>query len=138
MSNNTNAQATKSTSTPAVAPAAPVEQVKPITPTEAIQAIVAQFAPDARVTAYQITSIANVALDLLGSTVKLAPQPTYNMTKGLRMAAQAETGEQAIEISKAIPVIEKLIKKAQGGAVAQGERLDLNALKANAAAALKR
>lgn len=136
MSNN-NAQAPKSAAP--VAPVAPVETVKPIQVNDAIAAVTAQFAPDARVTAYQITSIANVVLELLtGTRGNLLPQPTYNMTKSLRVAAQVETGEQAIKVSDAIAIVGKLVKKAQGGAVVQGARLDLNAIAANAMTALKK
>jgi hypothetical protein len=130
MSNNTNTQAIKSTPTAPAAPA--VEQVKPITPTEAIAAVAGQIAADGRVTAYQITEMANVVLQILGSPVKLAPQPTYNATKALRAAAKVETGEQAIKRADAITVMEKLVKKAMGGAVVQGERLDYDAIKQNA------
>jgi hypothetical protein len=130
MSNNTNTQAIKSTPTAPAAPA--VEQVKPITPTEAIAAVAGQIAADGRVTAYQITEMANVVLQILGSPVKLAPQPTYNATKALWAAAKVETGEQAIKRADAITVMEKLVKKAMGGAVVQGERLDYDAIKQNA------
>jgi hypothetical protein len=109
-----------------------------ITSAQAIDAILGQFKADDRVTAYQVAQIAEAALEVLGVTVKISTQPVYNATKGERAVALTETnGEsQAMRVAVIKPIVAKLVAKGLGQAVGGGKRIDKDALKASAMAAL--
>jgi hypothetical protein len=104
-----------------------------LNPIAVIDAIFGQLGSDERVTAYQIWQLANTALELLERDLLRAPQPIYNMTKAARVAAEALTGAQAMDLTTAKAFVVRLVTRAG----ATSSKLDTAALKANAIAALK-
>lgn len=105
-----------------------------LNPIAVIDAIFGQLGSDERVTAYQIWQLANTALELLERDLLKAPQPIYNLTKAARVAAEIETGAQAMDLTTARGFVVRLVTKAG----ATTSKLDTAAIKAAALASLKK
>jgi hypothetical protein len=121
-----------------------VEQVN-VTPTadQVVEALLAQFAESSMLTAYQIHVVANLAFEILGITVidrdgveqvkQIAPQYVYNKTKAIR----ASKGQDArFDLDEAANVISSIVGGTKS-TVTSKDRIDTNALRAQALKALK-
>jgi len=145
-------ESTKSAKAPKHVQVAQVEQVteveqveQSISPDLVIESLLEQFAQDAQLTAYQIHVVANLAFEILGITVidrdgveqvkQIAPQYVYNKTKSLR----AIKGQDArFDLDEVRDVVASIVGGTRlGGTMSSKDRLDKNALRANALKALK-